>query len=172
MRRDARQARVERALRAETAFRRAMEDSLATGLAVIRPPRRDPPRQRSVLPDDRLAGDRPRWTRRTVAVLAVGTARRAPDGTEGAAGRQSAGQRIRAQGAAPRRIAVRCAALRLATAFRRRRATRLDDGDGRHHRTQAHQRRTGGRTRALHHRAAVTGRCRISGRAGCSCWRR
>ncbi|HJW50700.1 MAG TPA: ATP-binding protein [Burkholderiaceae bacterium] len=35
MRRDARQARVERALRAETAFRRAMEDSLATGLAVI-----------------------------------------------------------------------------------------------------------------------------------------
>ena len=35
MRRDAKQARVERALRAETAFRRAMEDSLATGLAVI-----------------------------------------------------------------------------------------------------------------------------------------
>jgi PAS domain S-box-containing protein len=35
MRRDVRQARVERALRAETAFRRAMEDSLATGLAVI-----------------------------------------------------------------------------------------------------------------------------------------
>jgi len=35
VRRDARQARVERALRAETAFRRAMEDSLATGLAVI-----------------------------------------------------------------------------------------------------------------------------------------
>jgi PAS domain S-box-containing protein len=35
MRRDVRQARVERALRAETAFRRAMEDSLATGLAVF-----------------------------------------------------------------------------------------------------------------------------------------
>lgn len=35
MRRDQRQARVERALRAETAFRRAMEDSLATGLSVI-----------------------------------------------------------------------------------------------------------------------------------------
>jgi PAS domain S-box-containing protein len=35
VRRDARQARVERALRAETAFRRAMEDSLATGLAVF-----------------------------------------------------------------------------------------------------------------------------------------
>ena len=35
VRRDARQAKVERALRAETAFRRAMEDSLATGLAVI-----------------------------------------------------------------------------------------------------------------------------------------
>ena len=35
MRRDAKQARVERALRAETAFRRAMEDSLATGLAVF-----------------------------------------------------------------------------------------------------------------------------------------
>jgi len=34
-RRDARQARVERTLRAETAFRRAMEDSLATGLRVI-----------------------------------------------------------------------------------------------------------------------------------------
>lgn len=35
VRRDARQARVERTLRAETAFRRAMEDSLATGLAVF-----------------------------------------------------------------------------------------------------------------------------------------
>jgi PAS domain S-box-containing protein len=35
MRRDAKQASVERALRAETAFRRAMEDSLATGLAVF-----------------------------------------------------------------------------------------------------------------------------------------
>ncbi len=35
MRRDAKQAKVERALRAETAFRRAMEDSLATGLAVF-----------------------------------------------------------------------------------------------------------------------------------------
>ncbi len=35
VRRDARQARVERTLRAETAFRRAMEDSLATGLAVV-----------------------------------------------------------------------------------------------------------------------------------------
>jgi PAS domain S-box-containing protein len=35
VRRDARQAKVERALLAETAFRRAMEDSLATGLAVI-----------------------------------------------------------------------------------------------------------------------------------------
>jgi len=35
MRRDKRQARVERVLRAETAFRRAMEDSLATGLSVI-----------------------------------------------------------------------------------------------------------------------------------------
>jgi hypothetical protein len=34
-RRDVRQARVERALRAETAFRRAMEDSLATGMEVI-----------------------------------------------------------------------------------------------------------------------------------------
>jgi PAS domain S-box-containing protein len=34
-RRDARQAQVERALRAETAFRRAMEDSLATGMGVI-----------------------------------------------------------------------------------------------------------------------------------------
>jgi PAS domain S-box-containing protein len=36
-RRDARQARVERVLRAETAFRRAMEDSLATGMEVIDP---------------------------------------------------------------------------------------------------------------------------------------
>lgn len=35
MRRDKRQARVERVLRAETAFRRAMEDSLATALSVI-----------------------------------------------------------------------------------------------------------------------------------------
>ncbi len=35
MRRDVKQAKVERALRAETAFRRAMEDSLATGLAVF-----------------------------------------------------------------------------------------------------------------------------------------
>ena len=35
LRRDAKQARVERALLAETAFRRAMEDSLATGLAVF-----------------------------------------------------------------------------------------------------------------------------------------
>jgi PAS domain S-box-containing protein len=35
VRRDARQAKVERALHAETAFRRAMENSLATGLAVI-----------------------------------------------------------------------------------------------------------------------------------------
>ncbi|HQR55246.1 MAG TPA: PAS domain S-box protein [Burkholderiaceae bacterium] len=35
MRRDAKQASVERTLRAETAFRRAMEDSLATGLAVF-----------------------------------------------------------------------------------------------------------------------------------------
>ena len=34
-RRDVRQARVERVLRAETAFRRAMEDSLATGMEVI-----------------------------------------------------------------------------------------------------------------------------------------
>ena len=34
-RRDVRQARVEQALRAETAFRRAMEDSLATGMEVI-----------------------------------------------------------------------------------------------------------------------------------------
>jgi hypothetical protein len=34
-RRDARQARVERVLRAETAFRRAMEDSLATGMEVV-----------------------------------------------------------------------------------------------------------------------------------------
>ena len=37
MRRDAKQARSSAALRAETAFRRAMEDSLATGLAVYRP---------------------------------------------------------------------------------------------------------------------------------------
>ncbi len=34
-RRDARQAQVERVLRTETAFRRAMEDSLATGMGVI-----------------------------------------------------------------------------------------------------------------------------------------
>ncbi|MDH4114634.1 MAG: hypothetical protein OEU89_04110, partial [Burkholderiaceae bacterium] len=34
-RRDVRQARVEQVLRAETAFRRAMEDSLATGMEVI-----------------------------------------------------------------------------------------------------------------------------------------
>ena len=118
MRRDARQARVERALRAETAFRRAMEDSLATGLAVI--DRLGVIRhvnaafcQMTGWPVTELVG-----LQRTVAVLAAGPARPASGGAEGPAGRQGAREWIRAQGAAPRRIAVRRAAVRLPAALR------------------------------------------------------
>ncbi len=163
-RRDVKQAQVERVLRTETAFRRSMEDSLATGMGVI--DRTGVLRhvnqafvQMTGWSAEELIGKSPPFPywphdRRAEyqSKLAI------------VLGRQGAGQRIRAESPASRRHAVRRTPVLLGVVDRRRRTTRVDVRDGGHHGTESHQRTTGRSARAVHHSARVPRRRRVGSR--------
>ena len=153
-----RRVQMQSALVQETNFRRAMENSMLTGM-------------RAMDIEGRITYVNPAFCAMTGFSEAELIGRMPPfpywptdrleeniaPAAAGAAGPQP-GRRHRGQGHAQGRLAVRRPHVRVAADRRARQADRLDDLDDQHHRGQAHPRPALGLARALHHRARGAGR--------------
>ncbi len=158
-----RRLQIQGALVQETNFRRAMENSMLTGM-------------RAMDKDGRITYVNPAFCAMTGFSEAELIGRMPPyphwpperhggkpSAAAAGAGRPQPGRRLRGARAAQGRHAVRRAHVRLAADRLARPADRLDDLDDQHHRGQAHPRPAHRLARALHDRAGGAGRGGVGG---------
>ena len=139
---------VENALAAETSFRRAMEDSMLTGMRAFDSKGRILSVNRAFCEmtgytSEELVGcapPYPYWPERAMA-----QSRQGPE-------RRGTGGRLRGSDPPPRRRVLRCPHVCFTAGRARRTADRLDEFDHRHHRAETDPRRARGRPRTVHHR--------------------